>query len=92
MNTYKHPTAGELPLVPHPTKPWRVVGYLDGRAVIEMDAPAPDPVREPEPPGNSGSVFAEYVPELEEYVPELHSPDATASGEQSEEIADEPES
>ena len=65
MNTYKHPTAGELPLVPHPTKPWRVVGYLNGVAVIEMNAPK-EPVLEPEPPGNSGSVFAEYVPELVE--------------------------
>lgn len=40
MKTYNHPTYGELPLVVHPNKPWRLVAYYQGRAVYETDMPS----------------------------------------------------
>lgn len=35
---YEHPTAGPLPLVPHPVLPGRVVAYLNHVAVYETNA------------------------------------------------------
>lgn len=36
---YSHPS-GDIPLQIHPDKPWRVVAYLNGLAIMEMDKPA----------------------------------------------------
>ncbi len=38
---YHHPTAGPLPLVPHPDRAGRLIAYLDGRGVYEC--PVEDP-------------------------------------------------
>lgn len=39
MEFYRHPTAGKLPLVVHPDKPWRLVAYFKGNPVFECDKP-----------------------------------------------------
>lgn len=36
---YEHPTLGQLPLVPHPTKPWRLVALWQGTEIYECDVP-----------------------------------------------------
>jgi len=65
QQTYQHPTYGELPLVPHPDRPWRLVAYYGGREIYETDALPTSEQPEQSDEGKGQDVRSDTEPDTE---------------------------